>query len=148
MNSLASNDTSAEENLVEVYNLTNDQEHVRKVQRATQNTTDYGLVPEHGLFGSDEWWESVRSGKIPTIRIEGVISRVYMGSMNDWPEFEIDSNGRRTTWTRQVNRREAAAAYVVGRKVRLECVMQKAKKDLGNLGTTEQRVVLRIAIEP
>lgn len=144
MNSLTSNDKSSEENLIEIYNLANDQEHIHKVQRATQNTKDYGLVPEHGLFGSDEWWEAIRTGKLPSVRVEGVISRVYMGSMNDWPEFEIDSSGRKTTWTRYGNR---PAAYVVGKKVQLDYVMQKAKKPLGNVGV-DQEVPLRIAIEP
>lgn len=147
MNSVTSSDKSSEENLIEIYNLANDQEYIRKVQRATQNTTDYGLVPEHGLFGSDEWWNAIRTGKLPTTRVEGVISRVYMGSMNDWPEFEIDSNGRKTTWTRKVHRREDDALYVPGKSVRLDYVIQHAKKDLGNLGTTAQEVVLRIGIQ-
>ena len=135
------------EGFVEVYTLADDHARIRKVQRATLNTQDYGLVPEHGLFGSEEWWDAIRSGEISTIRVEGIVSRVYMGSMNDWPEFEIDAGGRKTRWTRHVHRREDDAAYVVGRKVRLEYIVQKAKTDLGNLGTTKQEVVLRVAIE-
>ena len=67
-----------------------------------------------------------------------------MGSMNDWPEFEIDSSGRKTRWTRYGNQ---PAAYVVGKKVRLDYVMQKAKKPMGNVGV-DQEVPLRIAVEP
>ena len=139
--------SSSDAHLVEIYNLADDREHIRKVQRATLNTTDYGLVvvPEHGLFGSEQWWEAIRTGKLPTVRIEGVITRVYMGSMNDWPEFEIESGGGKTTWTRHANR---PGAYVVRKRVRLDYVLQHAKKDLGNLGTTEDKVVLRIAVEP
>lgn len=140
---------TTDENLVEVYSLANNAEHIRKVQRATLNTQDYGLVivPEHGLFGSDEWWQAIRAGRLPTIRVEGVITRVYMGSMNDWPEFEVEAGGRKTTWTRHVHRAEDDCFYVVGKRVCLEYVLQHAKKDLGNLGTTEQEVVLRIAVE-
>ncbi len=133
--------------MVEVYSLAKDTEHVRKVQRATLNTTDYGLVPEHGLFGSDEWWEAIRTGKLPTICVEGVISCVRMGSMNDWPGFEIDSNGSKTNWTRHVHSAEDDRFYVAGKRVCLEYVIQHTKKDLANLGTTEQEVVLRIAVE-
>ena len=137
--------STTEANLVEVYNLTKDTEHIRKVQRATLNTTDYGLIPEHGLFGSEEWWQAVRMGKLPTIRLEGVISRVHMGSMNDWPVFELDCAGKKSTWPRQGHPPEA---YIVGKKARVDYVVQKAKKDLANLGTTDQEVILRIAIEP
>lgn len=134
-------------NMVEVYSLAKDTEHIRKVQRATLNTTDYGLVPEHGLFGSEEWWEAIRVGQLTTIRVDGVISCVRMGSMNDWPGFEIDSSGRKTNWTRHVHRGEDDRFYVVGKRVCLEYVIQHAKKDLANFGTTEQEVVLRIAVE-
>jgi len=138
---------TAEGNMVEVYSLTKDSEQIRKVQRATLKTTDYGLVPEQGLFGSDEWWDAIRAGRLPTVRVEGVISRVYMGSMNDWPEFEIDSNGRKTTWTRSVHRREDDQFYAVGKRVSLDYVIQKFKKDLANRGKLETEVVLRIVVE-
>lgn len=128
---------------VEVYNLANHPEQIRKIQHATLHTKDYGLVPEHGLFGSPEWWEAVRNGTIPTVHIEGIISRVYMGSMNDWPEFELDAGGQKTTWTRAGMPREA---YAVGRKATLDYVVQNFKKAVSYLGA-ESRVVLRIAIE-
>lgn len=140
---------TTEGNMVELYSLAKDTEHIRKVQRATLNTADYGLVvvPEHGLFGSEQWWEAIRTGKLPTVQIESVITRVYMGSMNDWPEFEIESGGSKTTWTRHVHRGEDDRYYVVGKRVCLEYVIQHAKKDLGNFGKTEDKVVLRIAVE-
>jgi len=133
--------------LIELYNLANDHERIRRAQRATLNTKDYGLMPENGLFGSGEWWQAIRTGKLPTVQVEGVISRVYMGSMNDWPEFEIDSNGTKSSWARTVHRREDDKFYIPGKRVCLEYVIQHAKKDLGNLGTTAQEVVLRIAVE-
>lgn len=133
--------------MVEIYNLANATEYIRKVQQATLNTTDYGMVPEHGLFGSEGWWEAIRTGRLPVIRVEGVISRVRMGSMNDWPVFDIDANGRTTTWTREVHRGEDDRLYAAGKHVFLEYVIQHAKKDLANFGTTKQEVILRIAVE-
>lgn len=140
--------TTSEGKFVVVYSLAKNAEHIRKVQQATLNTKDYGLVPEHGLFGSDEWWEAIRTGQLPRTRIEGVISRVCMGSMNDWPSFEIEGNARKTIWTRQVNQGEDDRLFIVGKRVCLEYVIQHAKKDLCNFGTTAQEIVLRIAIEP
>lgn len=138
---------TTEGDMVEVYSLVNDAEHIRKVQRATLKTTDYGLVPEHGLFGTADWWEAIRSGQLPIIRIEGVISRVRMGNMNDWPVFEIDASGCKTTWPREVHRSEDDRLYTVGKRVCLEYVIQNAKKDLANFGTTRQQVILRIVVE-
>jgi hypothetical protein len=129
--------------MLEIYNLANEAERIKKVQHATLHTEQYGLVPEHGLFGSPEWWEAVRKGTIPTVHIDGIISRIFMGSMGDWPEFEIDAGGEKTTWTREGMPREA---YAIGRRVCLDYVIQKAKMDMGGLGL-ESKVALRIAIE-
>jgi hypothetical protein len=129
--------------MLEVYNLANDPERIQKIQHATLHTEDYGLVPEHGLFGSPEWWTAVGNGTIPTIHIEGIISRIYMGSMNDWPEFELDAGDHKTTWTREGLPREA---YAAGRKASLDYVVQKFKKAVTHLGA-ESKVVLRIAID-
>lgn len=139
--------STPERRMVEIYSLTKDAEQVLKVQRATLKTTDYGLVPEQGLFGSEEWWEAISAGRLSTLRVEGVISRVYMGGMNDWPEFEIDSNGQKSTWSRSVNRPEDDHFYAVGKRVSLDYVIQKFKKDLANRGKLETEVVLRIVVE-
>jgi len=82
---------------IEVYSLRKDPETIEAIQRATVETEDFGLVPEHGLFGSREWWDAVKGGEIPRRTIEEVISRTYMGSMDDWPELEVDSEGVKST---------------------------------------------------
>lgn len=50
-----------------------------------------GFIP-----GSTEWFTKIDEGQIPLFKITGVISRVYMTGHNDWPEFEIDSDGVKT----------------------------------------------------
>jgi len=40
----------------QIYSLRDDKPHIKDVQNATLNTDKYGIVSEHDLFGSDEWW--------------------------------------------------------------------------------------------
>jgi hypothetical protein len=113
-----------EQHLVKLYDLRDDREKTRLVQKATLVTKDYGLVPEHGLFGSSEWWRAVGEGVIPVVTVDGIISRVFMSGHNDWPEFEIDDGREKSRWTREGN----DEMYKVGRRVRLKYVLQKPKK--------------------
>jgi hypothetical protein len=41
-----------------------------------------GLKGTHGLFGSEEWWENIRQGKIKTRTISGIIKRIYHTGMD------------------------------------------------------------------
>lgn len=74
---------------IKVYDLSHDDELVAKVQEATLNTTDYGLVPEVALYGSTEWWEAISNGLIQKHVVEGVITNVFSSGESDWPQFEV-----------------------------------------------------------
>lgn len=124
------------------YDLMADQETISLVQRATLTTKDFGLVPEVALFGSDEWWAAIRDGRIPKHEVSGKISRLFMTGHGDWPEFELDSNGTKTTWTRLGNH----GAYAEGKTAKVEYVMQKLRRDLLNEGEIKQ--VLRVLVGP
>ena len=125
---------------VVAYDLATDQETISQVQRATLITKDFGLVPEVALYGSDEWWAAIRDGRIPKHEVTGSISRLYMTGHGDWPEFELDSNGTKTTWTRMGNQ----AVYAEGKEAKIEYVMQKLRRDLLNQG--EYKEVLRVLV--
>ena len=109
---------------IKVYDLSEDRETIELIQKASLRTRDFGLVPEIALFGSDEWWAAVSDGRIPRHKIEGTINRLYMTGHGDWPEFEILSGDEVTRWTRM----GIPSAYGVGRKVRLEYVIQRLRK--------------------
>ena len=126
---------------IKVYDLANDRETVELVQQATTNTRDFGFVPEVALFGSDEWWRAVEDGRIPKQEVSGTIARTYISGHGDWPEFEVDSDGRTSCWTRVGEQ----AMYEEGREVRIEYVVQKARKNW--LGSLERKQVLRIFIK-
>jgi hypothetical protein len=126
--------------LVKIYDLKQDHRQIGLIQKATLETKDYGLVPEHALFGSPDWWRAVEENLIPVHTIEGIISRVYMSGHNDYPEFEIDDGQEKTRWTREGK----DEAYVIGRRVKLKYVFQKPKKAFG--GKYPHEVVLEIWI--
>ena len=134
--------------MIQIYDLRRDVEYIQLVQKATVETKDFGLIPEHGLFGSAEWWEAVKRGRIPVRTITGKVSRVYLSGHNDYEEFEIDDGHAKTSWTRttsetdnvSLTRVEKASLYQVGAPVRLTYVMQKPKKQIG-LGPEHKCVV-------
>lgn len=125
---------------VVAYDLAADHETISLVQRATLTTKDFGIVPEVALFGSNEWWAAISDGRIPKHEVSGRISRLFMTGHGDWPEFELDSNGNKTSWTRMGNQ----AAYAEGREAKVEYVLQKLRRDLLNQG--EQKQVLRVLV--
>jgi hypothetical protein len=124
---------------VVAYDLAADHETIALVQRATSTTKEFGLVPEIAMFGSDEWWAAIGDGRIPKQEVAGTVSRLYMSGHGDWPMFELDSDGARSSWTRLGN----GAAYAEGKEVRIEYVMQRPRRP----GLGEQKQVLRILVK-
>ena len=126
---------------IKVYDLSDDDELVEKVQNATLNTTDFGLVPEIALYGSAEWWRAISNGLIQKHEIEGVITSVFSSGDSNWPQFEVDSNGEKTVWTRFGDH----GLYEVGRRVKLEYVVQTPKNSW--TGSPYQNEILSISVE-
>lgn len=87
------------DNWIKVYELSQDLETMALIQKASQQTADFGFVPEVALFGSDDWWAAVEDGRIERYTIEGVVTRLYMSGHGDWPEFEVESGKEITCWT-------------------------------------------------
>ena len=124
-------------NLTKIYDLrdnTNEynRQSIKGIQHATLHTKDFGLVPEHGLFGSDEWWAAVGNDTIPKITVEGIITDVYMSGHNDYPEFELTSEQGKTTWG------GGFEAIVKGRRAKVVYIQQKFKKPLPMPGGKEK----------
>ncbi len=109
----------------QIYSLRDDKHHIKNVQNATLTTDKYGVIPEHGLFGSDEWWSAIESGLIETFTIDGVISKVYMSGHNDFPEFKVESEGNVTSW----ERKGKEDLYIEGSAMKLEYVLTKSRFD-------------------
>jgi hypothetical protein len=111
-----------------IYDLRDDLARVAQVQKASAESLEFGLVPEHAVFASTTWWKAVNDGTIRTYSVTGRITRAYMASMNDWPEFEMeDDEGAKIAWSQFGSVADAKDAYVVGRLIRVDYVRQKPK---------------------
>jgi len=129
-----------------VYRLRQNKTFIEAVQKATLTTDAFGIEPTHGLFGSDEWWGRIISGDLPIHTLSGYITKVYMGSMGDWPEFAMKSDGgEKSQWTRKVNAKEQDALYRVGNRVELDYVIQRHRRASFDRGG-EAKCVVEIRI--
>ena len=126
---------------VQAYSLKKDREYIERVQMATVQGGDFALRRDQGLFGSEPWWDAIRDGTVPTHRIDGVIVQIYR--RGDWPEFQIEADGERSTWALDGD----AGCYAVGKRARVEFVTLEYQKPQPG-GERSTRVVLGIWVEP
>ena len=118
-----------------VYDLRDQERLIAQMQETSLSPRqDAGLAPDP-LVGSDAWWSAIEGGEMARQVSEGVITRVYWGSMADWPEFELrDATGDLASWTREGNPRR----YVEGLRARVEFVEHPWKNEHTGLGTHSQ----------
>ena len=127
--------------LVQVYDLERDREYVERVQKACVEKSEFALVNNHGLFGSTAWWDAIRQGALPTRNVEGTIAQISKHA--GWPEFELDSDGERSTWALDGK----VEAYKVGKRARVELVTQEFLKPPSE-SERETPIVIGIWVEP
>jgi len=117
--------------MVAVYDLRKDSSRIEAFQHLSRIKSPHGIIPEHGLIGSGEWWSAVSAGTLETRAVEGTISRVYFGGHStsfdgrsgaDFPMFEIDDGSSRT----QLQRVGDDAHFVVGGPIRVDCVFGRS----------------------
>lgn len=129
-----------------VYRLKDDLRKIASIQKATSESERFGIEPTHGLVGSDEWWNGIRSGKLECSTLRGTISRVTLGSTRDWPEFELTTEaGDRSTWVREANTAELALTYATGRPVEIDYVIQRHRPKSKFAGA-EIKLILEIRL--
>lgn len=130
-----------------VYRLREQTKHIKQVQDATLNTKEFGIQQTHGLFGSDTWWQKIASGELPLHTAKGRITRVFMGSMNDWPVFVMTcADGTERQHTREVNRPGLDQYYRVGAYIEVDYVVQHFKV-AAPFKETAHELVVEIRIE-
>ncbi len=130
------------------YRLRDNPKHIAQVQKATLTTDNFGIESTDGLFGSPEWWDRISTGDLPVHTLSGTIAERFMGSMGDWPEITVLSDGgEKSSWTREVNRKEQDALYRVGRRIEIDYVLQRHRIKSSSQ-KKEHKVVLEIRVEP
>lgn len=130
-----------------IYRFQDDVEGIARIQSVSRDpTSSYGVKMENGLLiGSLEWFDALNTGKLAKTTLWGRITKVYMAGHNDWPEFELEAEGVRTTWPRWASVGQDHW-YQVGRRLELTYVLQKFKRPWALTGPTFQQV-LEIAVE-
>lgn len=126
---------------VQVYDLAQDREYIERLQTATVEATEHALCREHGLVGTESWWEAIGEKKIPSVDRTGRIARVYVNASN-WPEFEMECDGERSTWALEGE----VTHYKVGSGIRIRWVMLPLAKPASDRDR-EAQVVTGIWIE-
>lgn len=130
--------------LVLVYSLKQDTARIERMQKASLGATDFGVSPSPALVGTDEWWRATRDGTLDRTVVTGRISRVYWGSMGDWPECEVTADdGTTTTWTREGD----LTRYVEGLRMRLTFVLHPWKVPAQHGLGAASKIVLTVEIE-
>jgi hypothetical protein len=130
-----------------IYRLKDDRQHVENVKKTTLTTKEFGIEQTHGVFGSPEWWAKISSGELPIHTSKGTITRRYMASMNDWPEFTmVDDSGRESNWNRYGNSGEDDRYYQPGRRIEIDYVWQQIRLKGFSKGA-EHQVVVEVRIE-
>ncbi len=128
--------------------LDRDPEQVRAVQAMSLNKDKpfLGLNPRQSLYGSDEWWADIESGKIQSARYSGIIVRLYHAGMDgdrtkpNSFEMKTDDNGRYDHGM-IANDPSHKSLYTVGRRIEVRTIFLETKRN----GMSEQP--LKIAIQ-
>jgi hypothetical protein len=111
---------------VTVYDLRQGKQRIVAVQQATLHRPGFGLDPDPALFATDEWWQAVNDGRIPSRVEEGLVEHVRWGSMGDWPEWTLRTDdGQARPWTREGDH----TRYVDGLSARTRVVTVRWKAD-------------------
>jgi len=131
---------------VTIYEFASDERTIRAMQQATLGRTHFGVSAKPALVGTPEWWRAIEEGRLPRHELEGTISKVYWGSMGDWPEFEmVTAEGAQSRWTRVGD----ISRYVEGLRVRLTYTLHPWKVPRKSMGLgSESKIVLRVELEP
>lgn len=133
--------------------LTADPERAELAQALTLNANRplLGLRGRHGLFGSAEWWESIKSGRMPLRHVSGVITRVYFVGMDAESEPNavdlLDDDGVLQSQGVYLNRASDRPMYAKGRRIEFLYALDELKAQPGPDGKTNySEIALEVSI--
>ena len=130
------------------------QEHVRLAQALTLDESRplLGLKGTNGLFGSDEWWMNIRSGRIPTRVVEGVIhDMAFAGQDARWGD-EVNElslrlpDGSFLSESIYTNDTKDRALFKPGAEIRIVYALDELKRMSAGQGNAMSEIVLEMAI--
>lgn len=135
--------------------LKGDPAYVRDVQSLSLDNDRplTGLKPTHGLFGSDEWWESINSGRIRTVHVKGTIRElIFAGQDARWGDsvnsFKLEKeDGSSVLEGIYVQEKVDRKLFRVGAKVSCWYALLELKRQPAPDGTVDYaQTVLEMAV--
>jgi hypothetical protein len=126
---------------VEAYSLNRDRGYIEQLQLAITQSSEFALASDHGMPGSKQWWGAVGDGTIPTLSVEGEVVDIRV--VSNWPEFEIDAHGTRSTWCLEGDIR----SYRVGQQAKIDYLLQRFETPRKEEDENSAKIVLRIQLE-
>jgi hypothetical protein len=135
-----------------VYHLRKDTGHIAHVQSASLSPKASGLKATRGLFGSEEWWQNIKSGLIPQSRKTGTITRLFRAGMHNESQcFEmVCLDGERFEYNCIAANREYRRLYKIGAHVELTFVENELKQPIlytdGRIADTHSRSLIEVRI--
>lgn len=132
--------------------LETDPERVALTQALTLNTAkpQMGLAGTFGLFGSAEWWESIRDGRMPLQIVGGAITRVYRaGQDSSGPSNTVDvhaEDGSSQSVGIYLNDPHDLRLFRVGHSVGIAYALDELKPQAARNGDTYSRIALEMAV--
>ena len=134
--------------------LRTDPERIVRTQALTLNPSrpKMGLKGSHGLFGSNEWWQSIEDGSMPLLYLSGVVREIYQAGQdglgkNNTIDIVLE-NGSVETVGIYVNNESDTDLFCVDRRVEVVYALDELKLQPANDGgINTSRIALEMAIQ-
>jgi hypothetical protein len=114
--------------------IADDPEDVKLTQALTLDATRplLGLKGRHGLYGSQQWWNSIDQRKMPLLFVGGIIQRAYVAGMdqcdeNNTIDLLLDDGSIRMEGI-YANNKADISMFRVGCRVELVCALDELKR--------------------
>ncbi len=129
---------------VRVYEFEQDEKRIEAMQKASLGASNFGLSLTPALVGTPEWWRGTEDHSLVRTVVSGIISRVYWGSMGDWPMCEVMADdGSKSDWTREGD----LSRYVEGLRVQFTSVLHPWKVPHQHGLGVASKIILTVEIE-
>ena len=127
----------------------------RRVEKTQALTLDrakphLGLRGTYGLFASQDWWNSISTGRMPLLRLAGVVERLYASGQEEVEANTVDirsADGRLQSAGIYLNDPSDLALFRIGSTVEVVYALDELKQQpAADGGLNVTKVALEMAV--
>lgn len=113
---------------------------------------NFGLKGTYGLFGSQQWWDSIENGKMPLQFISGTIERTYVAGQDPSPmpnsfTLLLENGSKLEESIYSYTKKEDNKLFNVGSRVEIVYALDELKIGAQrNFGEKYNEIVLEMAV--